>query len=172
MRENLLVALERHLDARGAVAGALHLPNVRNAERKAHERVDRLTELFALGPVADKFVRELSTGQRRIVDMACVMAAEPRVLLLDEPSSGIAQKEAEELAPLLSRIRYETGCSLLVIEHDMPLITAVSDELLALELGAVVTRGTPDEVISDPRVVASYLGTTEEVIHRSGNTPG
>jgi branched-chain amino acid transport system ATP-binding protein len=145
---------------------------VRRAERKAAERVDRLIELFGLTSSRDKFVRELSTGQRRIVDMACVMAAEPRVLLLDEPSSGIAQKEAEELGPLLSRIRYETGCSLLVIEHDMPLITAVSDELLALEVGAVVTRGEPQAVIEHPRVVASYLGTTEEVINRSGAMPG
>jgi branched-chain amino acid transport system ATP-binding protein len=171
VRENISVALERHLDVRSATAAALHLPNVRRAERKAAERVDRLIELFGLGSSRDKFVRELSTGQRRIVDMACVMAAEPRVLLLDEPSSGIAQKEAEELGPLLTRIRYETGCSLLVIEHDMPLIMAVSDELLALELGAVVTRGAPAAVIEHPQVVASYLGTSEEAINRSGEVP-
>ena len=114
-------------------------------------------------------MRELSTGTRRIVDLACCMAAEPKVLLLDEPSSGISQKESEELGPLLQRIRYETGCTLLLIEHDMPLIMSVSDELLALELGAVVTRGAPTEVVEHPQVVASYLGTTEEVIKRSGN---
>jgi ABC-type branched-subunit amino acid transport system ATPase component/MFS family permease len=171
VRENIAVALERHLEVRSAAAAALHLPNVKRAETKAGARVERLIELFGLGAARDKFVRELSTGQRRIVDMACVMAAEPRVLLLDEPSSGIAQKEAEELGPLLSRIRYETGCSMLVIEHDMPLIMAVSDELLALELGAVVTRGPAQDVIEHPRVVASYLGTSEEVINRSGATP-
>ena len=172
VRENLLVALERHLDSRSSAAAALHLPNVRRSEAKATRRVERLMELFALAPTRDKFVRELSTGQRRILDMACVMAAEPRVVLLDEPSSGIAQKEAEEMAPLLARIRYETGCSMLIIEHDMPLITAVSDELVALELGAVVTRGSPEQVIEHPQVVASYLGTSEEVIHRSGHSPG
>jgi ABC-type branched-subunit amino acid transport system ATPase component len=172
VRENLLVALERHLDSRSAAAAALHLPNVRSSERKAAARVERLVELFALGASKDKFVRELSTGQRRIVDMACMVAAEPRVLLLDEPSSGIAQREAEELAPLLSRIRYETGCSLLIIEHDMPLIQAVSDELIALETGSVVTRGLPSEVIEHPQVVASYLGTSEEAINRSGVSPG
>jgi ABC-type branched-subunit amino acid transport system ATPase component/predicted MFS family arabinose efflux permease len=171
VRENLTVALERHLDSRSAAAAALHLPNVRRSERKAAARVDRLVELFGLGSSRDKFVRELSTGQRRIVDIACVMAAEPRVLLLDEPSSGIAQKEAEELGPLLSRIRYETGCSMLIIEHDMPLIMAVSDELLALELGAVVTRGAPHDVLEHPQVVASYLGTSEDAINRSGATP-
>jgi ABC-type branched-subunit amino acid transport system ATPase component len=171
VRENITVAMERHLGVRSAAAAALHLPNVRRAEERAAARVDRLIELFALGASRDKFVRELSTGQRRIVDMACVMAAEPRVLLLDEPSSGIAQKEAEELGPLLSRIRYETGCSLLVIEHDMPLILAVSEELLALELGGVVTRGAPQDVIEHPQVVASYLGTSEEAFSRSGAIP-
>jgi branched-chain amino acid transport system ATP-binding protein len=170
VQENIAIALERHLEVRSVAAAALHLPNVKRSEAKAAERIDRLVELFALGGARDKFVRELSTGQRRIVDMACVMAAEPRVLLLDEPSSGIAQKEAEELGPLLSRIRYETGCSLLIIEHDMPLIVAVSDELLALELGAVVTRGEATEVLEHPQVVAAYLGTSEEAINRSGAT--
>jgi ABC-type glutathione transport system ATPase component len=90
------------------------------------------------------------------------------VLILDEPSSGIAQKETEALGPLLKRIQRETGCAMLVIEHDMPLITAVSDEMIALELGAVVVRGTPDEVISNPQVVSSYLGGDIDVINRSG----
>ena len=128
-----------------------------------------LIDLLELGSYRDKFVKELSTGLRRVVDLACVLAAEPKVLLLDEPSSGIAQKESEELGPLLQRIRYETGCTLLLIEHDMPLIMSVAEELLALELGAVVTRGTPLEVVDHPQVVASYLGTSEEAINRSGN---
>jgi ABC-type branched-subunit amino acid transport system ATPase component len=114
-------------------------------------------------------VKELSTGLRRIVDLACVLATEPQVLLLDEPSSGIAQAEAEGLAPLLRRVRFETGCSILIIEHDMPLISAVSDELIALDQGRFVTRGRPAEVLEDERVVESYLGTTEEAVNRSGS---
>ena len=148
---------------------ALGLPNVRRAEAKVRRRVDRLVELLAIGDIRDRFVRELSTGSRRIVDLACCMAAEPRILLLDEPSSGIAQKESEELGPLLQRIKFETGCTLMLIEHDMPLIMSVSDELIALELGAVVTRGAPLEVVEHPQVVASYLGTSDEVIRRSGS---
>src|SRR5436853_2491821 len=109
-----------------------------------------------LGAIRDKFVSELSTGSRRIVDLAMAIAHDPSVLILDEPSSGIAQKETEALGPLLKRIQRETGCAMLVIEHDMPLITAVSDEMIALELGAVVVRGTPDEVISNPQVISSY----------------
>jgi branched-chain amino acid transport system ATP-binding protein len=166
--ENIAVALERHIEVRNAPMAALHLPNVAKSEAKVARRVARLIELSNLGDYRTKFVRELSTGTRRIVDLACILAADPKVILLDEPSSGVAQRETEELGPMLQRIRFETGASLLVIEHDMALITSVSDELLALDLGRVVTRGAPDEVIEHPAVVESYLGAPQEVIQRSG----
>jgi branched-chain amino acid transport system ATP-binding protein len=169
VRENVAVALERHLEVKNITMTALGLPQVRRAEAKVRRKVDRLIELLGIGDFEDRFVRELSTGTRRIVDLACCMAAEPKLLLLDEPSSGIAQKESEELGPLLQRIKYETGCTLLVIEHDMPLLLSISEELLALELGAVVTRGAPLDVLEHPQVVASYLGTSEDAINRSGN---
>jgi len=89
-------------------------------------------------------------------------------LLLDEPSSGIAQRETEALGPLLMRIKAEVGCALLIIEHDMPLITTVSDTMIALELGGVIAEGTPQQVVNHPRVVASYLGTDDSAINRSG----
>jgi len=165
--ENLAVALDRQLPTRSAAMAALHLPNVSRGEARIQRRVDRLIETFALGGLRDKFVRELSTGQRRLVDMACVLAAGPKVLLLDEPSSGIAQREAEELGPLLRRIGQEAGCSMLVIEHDMPLLLSVAPQLVALEQGAVIASGPAQEVLEHPRVVASYLGTSEEAINRS-----
>ena len=96
------------------------------------------------------------------------IAHDPKVLLLDEPSSGIAQKETEALGPLLERIQDETGCALLVIEHDMPLITSISDRMIALELGHPIVEGTPQEVTTDPQVVASYLGGDLAAINRSG----
>ena len=89
-------------------------------------------------------------------------------MLLDEPSSGIAQRETEALAPLIRRIAEELGAGVVVIEHDMPLITAVSDRLVAMDQGAVIATGVADEVLHDPAVVASYLGTTSSVIARSG----
>src|SRR5579884_255818 len=116
----------------------------------------------------DKFVSELSTGSRRIVDLAMAIAHDPAVLILDEPSSGIAQRETEALGPLLKRIQSETNCAMLVIEHDMPLITSVSDQIIALELGSVVLQDVPENVVTDPRVVASYLGGDASVIQRSG----
>ncbi|HUP85457.1 MAG TPA: MFS transporter [Acidimicrobiales bacterium] len=167
--ENIAVALEQYLTSKSTIGAALHLPNVRKAEEGIQRRIDRLIRLMNLDEMRDKFVRELSTGSRRIVDLACVMACDPKVLLLDEPSSGIAQREAEELGALLQRIRWETGCSILIIEHDMNLISGVSDELLALDLGRVVTRGAAKDVLEHPQVVNSYLGTSEEVINRSGD---
>ena len=168
VRENIAIALERQLEVRDPVAAALNLPVVADAERVVGEKVDELIELMGLEAFTDKFVSELSTGSRRIVDLACILAHEPSVILFDEPSSGIAQKETEALGPLLQRIRRTTGASLLVIEHDMPLITGISDRMIALDLGTVVTDGPPEQVINHPQVVASYLGTSEDVIARSG----
>ena len=165
--ENIALALERHLPVRDPLAAALGLPAVRELEQDVAWSVADLIELMHLEAFRDKFVSELSTGSRRVVDLAMALAHDPTVLLLDEPSSGIAQRETEALAPLLLRIRDESGCALLVIEHDMPLITSVSDRLLALDLGTVLAEGTPDEVIHDPRVVSSYLGGDGVAVHRS-----
>jgi ABC-type branched-subunit amino acid transport system ATPase component len=162
------VALEQHVAVRDPVAATLHLPSVSDSEEKVAARVDELIELLALGAYRDKFVRELSTGTRRVVDLACVLAQRPRVLLLDEPSSGIAQREAEALAPMLRRVRDQLGASLLVIEHDLPLLGSISDRMIALDLGRLVAEGSPTEVIEHPAVVASYLGTDEAAITRSG----
>ncbi len=168
VEETIAVALARHVTVADPVAAMLNLPGVAASEELIQERVEELIELMRLGAFRDKHISELSTGSRRIVDLACVMGHEPSVLLLDEPSSGIAQRETEALGPLLLRVRDATGASLIVIEHDMPLITSISDELLALDLGAVVTRGAPDVVVHDPAVISSYLGTTEAAISRSG----
>jgi branched-chain amino acid transport system ATP-binding protein len=170
--ETIAVALERSIDVRDPVAAALHLPSVVDSEAKVARRVEELIELLGLGAFRDKYIRELSTGSRRVVDLACVLAHGPRVLLLDEPSSGIAQREAEALGPLLLRIRAMTGASLLVIEHDIPLLTSIADRMIALDLGRVVTIGAPADVVRNPDVVASYLGESEAVVSRSGPRGG
>ncbi len=166
--ETIAVACERDVEVRDPIAAALHLPAVMDSEQKVDDRVEELIEVLGLGAYAQKYVRELSTGSRRVVDLACVLAHRPRVLLLDEPSSGIAQREAEALGPLLLRIRELTGASLLVIEHDVPLLSAITDRMIALDLGRVVTVGTATEVINHPAVVASYLGESEAAVARSG----
>jgi ABC-type branched-subunit amino acid transport system ATPase component/MFS family permease len=166
--ETIALALDRHVEVRDPFATVVGLPMVRESEQAVGERVDELIELVGLQAYRSKFVRELSTGTRRIVDLCCLLAHEPAVMLFDEPSSGIAQREAEALGPMLLRIREATGASLVVIEHDMPLVRHVSDEILALDLGRVVVRDRPDVVLHDPRVVASYLGTSDVTATRSG----
>ncbi|HVE75568.1 MAG TPA: MFS transporter [Actinomycetota bacterium] len=167
VRENIAVARERHISARNPLTAALWTPATRRAEKRVTRRVDNLIDVLGLDAYADKFVNELSTGTRRAVDIACIMASEPRVLLLDEPSSGLAQAETEDLGPVLVRLVRETGCGMLVIEHDIPLITTISDRMVAMDLGSVVASGTPQEVTSHPKVMASYLAASEDVVSRS-----
>jgi branched-chain amino acid transport system ATP-binding protein len=171
VEETLAVALERWVEVREPVSAALRLPASFDSEQKIRDRVDELLSLLGLGAFRSKFVRELSTGSRRIVDLACVVAHRPTVVLLDEPSSGIAQRETEALAPLLLRLRDEMGASLVVIEHDMPLVTRVADRLVAMDQGRVIAEGAPDAVLHDAAVVESYLGTSDVVIARSGSGP-
>jgi branched-chain amino acid transport system ATP-binding protein len=166
--EAIAVACERAVEVRDPLAAVLHLPAVVDSEARVDERVDELIGLMGLGAYRDKFVRELSTGTRRIVDLACVLAHHPSVLLLDEPSSGIAQREAEALGPLLLRIRDTLGATLLCVEHDVALLASIADRIVALDLGEVVADGPPAEVVRHPAVVASYLGTDEVAIARSG----
>jgi branched-chain amino acid transport system ATP-binding protein len=156
--ENIALGLDRHITLRDHLGSFVHLPAIADIEDDVAWSVHDLIDLMGLGAFRDKFVRELSTGTRRVVDLAMCIAHQPAVLLLDEPSSGIAQRETEALGPLLERIQAEMGCALLVIEHDMPLISSVSDRLIALELGHPIAVGTPDAVLEDPRVVTSYLG--------------
>jgi branched-chain amino acid transport system ATP-binding protein len=168
VEDAIKLALEHEVEVRDPIAAALNMPAVADSEAKVQVRADELIELMGLGAFRDKFISELSTGSRRIVDLACTMAHDPKVILFDEPSSGIAQRETEALGPLLRRIREATGASLLLIEHDMPLVTSVADEIIALDLGRVIVRGAPSEVITNQAVIESYLGTSEAAIARSG----
>ncbi|MBC7374361.1 MAG: MFS transporter [Frankiales bacterium] len=167
VRENIAVALERKT-VRNPLLAVVWAPAVRSSERRISRQVDRLVDLLGLDAYADATLAELSTGSRRAVDVACILASEPSLLLLDEPSSGLAQAETESLGPLLQRIVRETGCGMLVIEHDLPLVTSLSDRMIAMEAGAVLVTGTPEQVRSDPRVLASYLAASDDVVQRSG----
>jgi ABC-type branched-subunit amino acid transport system ATPase component len=168
VRETLLVAFERRA-VRSPVLGALWARQVRRREAALTRRVDGLLELLGLTGYADTFTHELSTGTRRAVELAMVMASEPKVVLLDEPASGLAQAETESLGPMLQRLVRELGCGLLVIEHDVGLVASVSDRLVALEAGRVVVAGAPAEVMAHPRVVSGYLAASERALGRSGS---
>ncbi|MCB1015113.1 MAG: MFS transporter [Acidimicrobiales bacterium] len=167
VEETIAVSLERWVEARDPLSAALRLPHAYDSERAVRRRVDEIIGLLGLGGYRDTPTRELSTGTRRIVDLAALVAHRPTVVLLDEPSSGIAQREAEALGPLLARVRDEMGASLVVIEHDIALVRSIADRLVALDQGRVVASGPPDEVLHHPDVVESYLGTHEAALARS-----
>jgi len=124
---------------------------------------------LGLGRYADQHASNLSTGTRRIVEFGCLLAMSPKLILLDEPTGGVAQKETEAFGPLIRRISKELGASVMIIEHDMPLVMSVSDRMYCLETGLVIAEGTPAEVRINSRVIASYLGTDERAIQRSGS---
>jgi branched-chain amino acid transport system ATP-binding protein len=166
--ETISVARERHIANKDIIAAAFQQPASYESELAVAVKVDELIELMGLGAFSQKLTGELSTGSRRIVDLACILAQDPKVLMLDEPSGGVAQKETEALGPLLLRVREQVGCSVLVIEHDMPLLKTICDEMIALELGGIIAQGTPEEVLEHPAVIESYLGTDDTAINRSG----
>jgi ABC-type branched-subunit amino acid transport system ATPase component len=166
VRETVQVALEARYRAR-LIPTALVLPGATRAERTKAAEAAELIDFLGLGRYADAFVAELSTGTRRIVELAGLLALDARVLCLDEPTAGVAQRETEAFGPLLRQIQQELGASMLVIEHDMPMIMGLSDRVYCLEAGKIIAEGVPEEVRKDPRVVASYLGTDERAISRS-----
>jgi len=166
VRETVQLALEARSPTRFWTSTLCYPPAVR-AERAKRVQAAELIDFLGLGRYADRFIAELSTGTRRIVELASVLAVAPRVLCLDEPTAGVAQREAEAFGPLIKRVQQELDATLIVVEHDLPLILSISDRVYCLEAGTVIAVGAPEEVRADPRVVASYLGTDERAIQRS-----
>jgi ABC-type branched-subunit amino acid transport system ATPase component/ABC-type branched-subunit amino acid transport system permease subunit len=168
--EVIAVACERTVATRSLIADATRQPASYLSEDLTATKVADLVDLLGLGLYANTPVSALSTGTRRIVELACLLAEEPVLMCLDEPSAGVAQRETEALGPLLRKICEHTGAAMLVIEHDMPLLAGLCDRLVAMELGEVLVCGAPAEVLEHPAVIASYLGTDAAAINRSGAT--
>ncbi|HVV77221.1 MAG TPA: ATP-binding cassette domain-containing protein [Mycobacteriales bacterium] len=162
--ESVMLALERTQPTsflRSVVGWSF---SERTKERQARE----IVSFMGLDRYRDKQTQELSTGTRRITEIACLMALQPTLLLLDEPSSGVAQRETEALGALLAELKRQLDLTLVIIEHDIPLIMGISDRIIAMADGKVVSHGTPDVVRNDPVVVESYLGGSVTAIERSG----
>ncbi len=166
VREAIQVSVERSLRS-SWTANLLALPSAASRETAQRRRADELIDLVGLGRYARTRIGELSTGTRRIVELACLVGHGGSVICLDEPTAGVAQRETEAFGPLLLDIRRELDASLIVIEHDMPLIMSMSDRVYCMEAGEVIAHGSPADVRDDPLVVASYLGTNEVALARS-----
>lgn len=167
VRETVKVALEAH-ERSELVPSMLALPPSRRAERTKASEAGSIIDFLGLGRYADTFVGSLSTGTRRMVELACLLAQNASVLLLDEPTAGVAQREAEAFGPLIERIQSELGATIVLVEHDIPLVMSISDRVYCLAAGRCIAEGLPAVVRNDPAVVAAYLGTDERAIARSG----
>ena len=168
VRDAVSTALERFTPVRDPLAAALYLADVERSEAAVAERCASLLAEFGLERFAERPISELSTGTRRVVELACAVAHEPRVLLLDEPTAGIAQRESEAMAELLLGLREQTGAAFIVIEHDVPLVSSLADRMVCMHLGEVIAEGETTEVLASPTVVSAYLGTDHVRFERSG----
>jgi len=168
--EDVLLICEDARHSVSVVSSTMQMPWARRSERQKRQAVDRVIGSFGLEPFRHHRTSELSTGTRRVVDLASIVLAAPRLLLLDEPTAGIAQREAEAFVPLLKRLHQVADCTILLVEHDVPLIFELCSTVVVMETGRVVSSGTPDEVSRDPRALAAYLGASEEALAVSGPT--
>jgi len=160
--ENLMVAAHRHT-ASGLVQDALRLPGRGRALEVARERAGAVLAFLDLERIADTEVSRLPVGQARLVELGRALCLTPRVVLLDEPASGLDPAETADFVALLARVRSVLGCAMLLVEHDMGVVMPLCDQVVVMDFGKVLAAGTPAEVRDDPTVKAAYLG--EEVVH-------
>jgi len=159
VRENVMVGA--HTKTRhGFFRAALRSPSCRREERETRERADALLEEVGLADQADRSAESLPLGQQRSMQLARALAADPTVLLLDEPASGLRAGERRQFARLVRRL-CERGLTLLLVEHDVALVTSLSDRITVLDLGQVIAEGEPGMIREDPAVIAAYIGSPE-----------
>ncbi len=155
--DNVMVG--RHCRSRGGFfANAVHLPIVRREEDGARARAREFVRLLGLEAVAERRVADLPFGTQKRVELARALAAEPKLLLLDEPASGLNHEEVGELGRLIRSIRDRLELTILLVEHHMNLVMSISDRVVALNFGRKIAEGTPAEVRSHPELVKAYLG--------------
>jgi branched-chain amino acid transport system ATP-binding protein len=156
--ETVELALERSHPA-GVLGGIIGAPWSRLVQRAVRDDAHSILERFGLGEYAHVPTDRLSTGVRHICELAALAATRPRLLVLDEPTSGIAQVETAPLTAMIRRFADEAQCAVIVVEHDLPALISLADRIYCLDRGRVIAHGEPEVVCRDPAVVAAYLGT-------------
>ncbi len=159
--ENLLIGRTRHVRT-NLLSDLIFTPFTRAEERRHREAVERVIDFLELQAYRDKYVAGLPYGVRKIVELGRALAIEPTLLLLDEPASGLSVDESLDLVFWIEDIKKQMGITVLLVEHDMNLVSAVCDRVLALADRKEIALGAPREVQSHPAVIRAYLGTAEE----------
>ena len=159
--QNLLVGRHRH--RRGNLfSETLFTPFVRREERRHREAVEKVIDFLDLQPYREKYIAGLPYGVRKVVEMGRALAIEPRLLLLDEPASGLSVEETQDVAFWVEDIKTQMGVTVLMVEHDMHLVASVSDRVMALADGKTLAIGTAQEVQNHPKVIEAYIGVADE----------
>lgn len=169
--ENLIVAIESVSSVGGLANELLRRPASIDVRRRAQGRADEILEIVGLTELAATRAADLSIGLSRMLELGRALATEPRLLMLDEPSSGLNDEESAQLAELLVELRRSHALSLLVVEHDMEFVLGLSDHVYVLDFGRLIAEGTPSQVQRDPIVRAAYLGVDATTKPRTKRKP-
>ena len=157
MLSNLLVGRHRHSTTQ-LWQELLFMPSVRTGEKMHRRRVEQVIEFLDLEAYRDKLISGLPYGVRKVIELARALCSEPKLILLDEPSSGLNVEETDDMSFWIRDMKTELGITVLMVEHDMTLVNRVSDRVIALNYGRVLAMGSPSEVQRHPDVVTAYLG--------------